>query len=87
MLQGYIAVGMYALRDWRIGLFEGSHCFGGKLETVSMSGFDAEYGAMRFEPIMQLRMGELIDELGIETLPFPEYSSPPAQQYSTTYWR
>ena len=72
--------GMRAHKDWKVALFEGSHRFGGKLETVSMFDFDAEYGAMRFDPILQFRLGELIDELGIETLPFPEYSSPPDQQ-------
>ncbi|WP_411726072.1 flavin monoamine oxidase family protein [Methyloglobulus sp.] len=77
--------GMHADRDWSVALFEGSHRFGGKLETVSMLGFDAEYGAMRFDPILQFRMGELLDELGIETLPFPEYSSPPAQQRRLDY--
>jgi monoamine oxidase len=77
--------GMHADKDWNVALYEGSHRFGGKLETVSMSGFDAEYGAMRFDPILQFRMGRLIDELGIETLPFPEYSSPPAQRDSTIY--
>jgi monoamine oxidase len=77
--------GMHAPQDWRVGLYEGSHRFGGKLETVSMSGFDAEYGAMRFDPVLQFQLGELIDELGIETLFFPEYSSPPAQQYGTSY--
>lgn len=71
---------MHAERDWSVALFEGSHRFGGKLETVSMHGFDAEYGAMRFDPVRQFRLGELIAELGIATLPFPEYSSPPHQQ-------
>jgi monoamine oxidase len=77
--------GMHANNDWNVALFEGSHRFGGKLETVSMFGFEAEYGAMRFDPILQYRMGELIDELGIEILPFPEYSSPPAQQNNIAY--
>jgi monoamine oxidase len=77
--------GMHAARDRSVVLFEGSHRFGGKLETVSMHGFDVEYGAMRFDPIRQFRMGELIAELGIETLPFPEYSSPPAQQRRLNY--
>lgn|GEM_PF-6386675 len=53
---------MHSARDRRVALFEGSHCFGGKLETVSMLGFDAEYGVMRFDPIRQFRIGELIDE-------------------------
>ncbi|PPK75931.1 flavin-dependent amine oxidoreductase [Methylobacter tundripaludum] len=77
--------GMHAAPDWRVALFEGSHRLGGKLETVSMLGFDAEYGAMRFDPVRQSRMGELINELGIETLPFPEYSSPPDQQHNLNY--
>jgi monoamine oxidase len=77
--------GMHAECDWKVALFEGSHRFGGKLETVSMQGFDAEYGAMRFDPNLQFRLGELIDELGIETLPFPEYSSPPSQQQQINY--
>ena len=77
--------GMHAERDWKVALFEGSHRFGGKLETVPMQGFDAEYGAMRFDPILQFRLGKLIDELGIDTLPFPEYSSPPAQQLHMNY--
>lgn len=77
--------GMHADFNWSIALFEGSHRFGGKLETVSTYGFDAEYGAMRFDPIRQFRMGKLIGELGIETLPFPEYSTPPAQQCHLNY--
>jgi len=77
--------GMHAPQDWNVALFEGSHRLGGKLETVSMLGFDAEYGAMRFDPVRQFRLGELISELGIETLPFPEYSSPPEQQYRMNY--
>ncbi|NOU21955.1 MAG: NAD(P)-binding protein [Methyloglobulus sp.] len=77
--------GMHAERDWKVALFEGSHRFGGKLETVSMQGFDAEYGAMRFDPLLQFRLGELVDELGIETLPFPEYSSPPDQRPHLNY--
>lgn len=76
---------MHAARDSSVALFEGSHRFGGKLETVSMQGFDAEYGAMRFDPIRQFRIGELINELGSETLPFPEYSSPPDQQRQLNY--
>ncbi|MDD1617331.1 MAG: hypothetical protein CG439_2472, partial [Methylococcaceae bacterium NSP1-2] len=68
----------------KVAVFEASHRFGGKLETVSMHGFDAEYGAMRFDPLQQLRMGKLLDELAIETLPFPAYASPPNQQYHST---
>jgi len=76
---------MHAPRDWRVALFEGSHRFGGKLETVAMDGFDAEYGAMRFDPVRQFRLGELIKELAIEVQPFPEYSSPPDQQFHCNY--
>ncbi|MGR8978691.1 MAG: flavin monoamine oxidase family protein [Gammaproteobacteria bacterium] len=76
---------MHAPGDWSVALFEGSHRFGGKLETVAMHGFDAEYGAMRFDPVRQFRLGELLKELNIETLPFPEYSSPPDQQFHCNY--
>lgn len=68
-----------------VALFEGTHRIGGKLETVPMEGFRAEYGAMRFDPIRQFRVGELIGELGLETDPFPEYSSPPGQMLSSGY--
>ncbi len=50
--------------DKKVGLFEGTHRFGGKVETVSMAGFKAEYGAMRFDPVRQVMMGRLIQELG-----------------------
>jgi hypothetical protein len=40
---------------------------------------------MRFDPILQFRLSELIDDLAIETLPFPEYSSPPDQQPHLNY--
>ncbi|MEC4747335.1 FAD-dependent oxidoreductase [Methylomicrobium sp. Wu6] len=76
---------MHAPNDWSVALFEGSHRFGGKLETFSLHGFDAEYGAMRFDPIRQFRLGELITELNVETQPFPEYSSPPNQQLQCDY--
>jgi hypothetical protein len=33
---------MHASQDWSVALFQGSHRIGGKLETVSMLGFDAE---------------------------------------------
>jgi len=76
---------LHAPRDGSVALFEGSHRFGGKLETVSVYGFDAEYGAMRFDPVRQFRLGELINELNVETQPFPEYSSPPDQQLHCDY--
>ncbi|WP_020561834.1 flavin monoamine oxidase family protein [Methylosarcina fibrata] len=76
---------MHAPPEWKVALFEGSHRFGGKLETVAMHGFDAEYGAMRFDPVRQVRLGQLIRELGVETQPFPEYLSPPAQQFHSRH--
>ncbi len=71
--------------SWNIALFEGSHRIGGKLETISMHGFDAEYGAMRFDPTRQTRVGELIEEMGLEIVPFREYSSPPIQKRRLNY--
>jgi monoamine oxidase len=76
---------MHAPPGWKVALFEGSHRIGGKLETVAMQGFDAEYGAMRFDPVRQYRLGKLIEELGVETQPFPEYLSPPDQQFQSSY--
>ncbi|MBI4285558.1 MAG: FAD-dependent oxidoreductase [Chloroflexi bacterium] len=63
-----------------IALFEASERVGGKLETVDTAGFQAEYGSMRFDPDRQHMMKALLEELGLETEPFPEYSSPPAVQ-------
>lgn len=77
--------GLHAEADWTVALFEGSHRIGGKLETISMHGFDAEYGAMRFDPVRQPLVGKLLAELGVETVPFPEYSSPPAQKRRLNY--
>ncbi len=81
--------GLYcALRahpDQQVALFEGTHRLGGKIETVAMEGFNAEYGAMRFDPVRQVMLGNLIEELGLETEPFPEYSSPPVVQRRTVY--
>ncbi len=76
---------MHADENLKVAVFEASHRFGGKLETVSMHGFDAEYGAMRFDPLQQLRIGKLLDELAIETIPFPAYASPPNQQYHSKH--
>jgi monoamine oxidase len=56
----------------RVMVLERSHqCWGGRIETVKMDGFTAEYGPMRFERKLQLRFAHLIRELGIKTLPFP----------------
>lgn len=48
-----------------------------------MDGFQAEYGPMRFDPSRQPMMEKLIKELGLETEPFPEYSSPPVEERRT----
>jgi len=65
--------------DKKIGLFEASHKIGGRIETVDMEGFFAEYGSMRFDPSRQFLMQKLIQDLGLETEHFPEYSSPSIQ--------
>ncbi len=71
--------------DKKVALFEGTHRIGGKIETVSMAGFNAEYGAMRFDPVRQFMMGRLIQELELETEPFPEYNSPSVTKRRTIY--
>ena len=57
----------------RIGLFEASNRFGGRIETVEMDGFLAEYGPMRFEKHAQPLLMGLIQELGLATSYFPPY--------------
>ncbi len=69
----------------RIALFESTSRIGGRIETVSMEGFNAEYGAMRFDPSKQLMTGKLIQDLGLETETFHEYSSPAVQYRRTVY--
>ncbi len=58
-----------------IALFEGTNRFGGRIETVEMGGFLAEYGPMRFEKMAQPLLMELIAELGLETNHFAPYTA------------
>ena len=58
-----------------ISLFEVANRFGGRIETVEMGGFLAEYGPMRFERIAQPLLMDLIVELGLETKPFAPYTA------------
>jgi monoamine oxidase len=58
-----------------ISLFEGTNRFGGRIETVEMEGFLAEYGPMRFEKMAQPLLMDLISELGLKTKPFVPYTA------------
>jgi len=58
-----------------ISLFEGTSRFGGRIETVEMGGFLAEYGPMRFEKMAQPLLMDLIAELGLETKYFSPYTA------------
>ncbi len=58
-----------------ISLFEGTNRFGGRIETVEMGGFLAEYGPMRFEKMAQPLLMDLIAELGLETNHFAPYTA------------
>jgi hypothetical protein len=58
-----------------ISLFEGTDRFGGRIETVEMGGFLAEYGPMRFEKMAQPLLMDLIDELDMETKHFAPYTA------------
>lgn len=58
-----------------ISLFEGTNRFGGRIETVEMNGFLAEYGPMRFEKMAQPLLMDLIAELGLETNHFAPYTA------------
>lgn len=61
--------------DHTISLFEGTDRFGGRIETVEMGEFLAEYGPMRFEKIAQPLLMDLIAELGLETRHFVPYTA------------
>lgn len=76
---------LHAPADMRIALFEATERVGGKIETVAMEGFQAEYGAMRFDPDRQPLVGKLLQDLDLDTEPFPEYNSPPVQERQTKY--
>ena len=64
--------------------------WGGRMETSVMNGFVLEWGPMRFETKLQPKFGKLIDDLGIELLPFtgpkaypsryPQYDLPLQEQ-------
>ncbi len=61
--------------DHTISLFEGTNRFGGRIETVEMGGFLAEYGPMRFEKMAQPILMDLIAELDLETKHFAPYTA------------
>jgi monoamine oxidase len=44
--------------------------FGGRMETVDMDGFLAEFGPMRFEPSLQPRFAKMVADLGIKLIEF-----------------
>lgn len=64
--------------------------WGGRMETSMMEGFILEWGPMRFETKLQPKFGQLIEDLGIELLPFtgpkaypsrfPQYDLPLQEQ-------
>ena len=60
--------------DHTIALFEMSDRFGGRIETVEMDGFLAEYGPMRFERYGQPLLMQLIRDLCLEICHFPPYT-------------
>jgi len=70
-----------------ISLFEGTGRFGGRIETVDMGGFLAEYGPMRFEKMAQPLLMDLIAELGLETYHFVPYTAAndPDSLFDLTY--
>jgi len=62
-----------ALPGAAIALYESSDRLGGRIETVEMDGFLAEYGPMRFEKKAQPLLMELVGQLGLETSRFHPY--------------
>ncbi|MBF0300453.1 MAG: FAD-dependent oxidoreductase [Oligoflexia bacterium] len=57
----------------KIALFESSTRLGGRIETVEMDGFLAEYGPMRFEKKAQPLLMNLIQELELDIVDFCPY--------------
>lgn len=68
---------------YKVSVFEHLNRFGGRIETLDLSGFKAECGPMRFELATQPLFKKLIDDLDItcttfsppkaEDSPFPRY--------------
>jgi monoamine oxidase len=74
--------GMFCARDLaekghEIVLYEGLLRLGGRIETVPLSGFDAEVGPMRFELAIQKHLKELGRSLGIK---FDDFTPPTSVQ-------
>ncbi|MFL6162592.1 MAG: FAD-dependent oxidoreductase [Jatrophihabitantaceae bacterium] len=63
-----------------IVLLEAASRFGGRIETVDMHGFTAEFGPMRFEPEIEHHLERLINELD---LTFGEFSAMGDDQAAT----
>src|SRR5262249_15392391 len=65
--------------NYRIGLFEASSRFGGRIETKTLNGFNCEFGPMRYELGIQPLLNELLRKtLGLkdEEIPvFPPFST------------
>jgi Flavin containing amine oxidoreductase len=58
---------------YRVTLFETLPRLGGRIETVSIEGFNAEFGPMRFEPKnVQPTFHELCGNFGIDFVDFPK---------------
>lgn len=60
----------------KIAIFEKTDRVGGRIYTENRYGFNMEYGPMRFEPDLQTKFAGLLEELDIETIPFPAYANP-----------
>jgi phytoene dehydrogenase-like protein len=81
----YVAYKLAQHKDrFEITVFEASPTFGGRIETVDMRGFTAEYGPMRFEPKIQKLLDGLRNDLGLEFVDFPSMGDDPASARSAT---
>ncbi len=67
-----------AKKGYQVDLMEmAPNRWGGRMETATMDGFEAEYGPMRFEPGLQPRFNHLVESLGIKLVSF---TGPSAQK-------
>jgi monoamine oxidase len=74
----YVAFKLAETERFEVTVFEAGPRFGGRIETVRMGPFEAEFGPMRFEPAVQPLLAGLLKNLGLRTDPFPSMASDPA---------
>lgn len=71
--------------EFEISVFETKAEFGGRIETVCMAGYLAEFGPMRFEPGIQPYLNALRESLGLNWSSFAPPVSEPSDSPTARY--